>query len=210
MRFTNVESISMTLTTAGLPSSVGCELDTRWISHSSESLLSADANAVAAPAAPATLHQAFGRARTVIDGQQLGLPGQKIAGHATAPGGRLVQLFVVFRFVDGDWNAIFPDYSPRARLKERTPASVSRVHIALLAWNTFYEYLASLELVVSQNRREFYDKDIFPRERVGFSPRASSCGAFEAGEVSNLKKFQTTDQTRSNVYPLDWKDFTRV
>ena len=44
-------------------------------SHSSERLLSADADAVAAPAAPATLHQAFRRARTVVDGQPLGLPG---------------------------------------------------------------------------------------------------------------------------------------
>lgn len=37
-------------------------------------LIPADADAVAAAAAPATLHQAFSRARTVVDGQPLGLP----------------------------------------------------------------------------------------------------------------------------------------
>lgn len=37
-------------------------------------LIPADADAVAAAAAPTTLHQAFSRARTVVYGQPLGLP----------------------------------------------------------------------------------------------------------------------------------------
>lgn len=37
-------------------------------------LIPADADTIAAAAAPATLHQAFSRARTVVDGQPFGLP----------------------------------------------------------------------------------------------------------------------------------------
>lgn len=51
-------------------------------------LFPADADAVAAATASATLRQAFGRASTVVDGQPLGLPGQKVAGHAPVADGR--------------------------------------------------------------------------------------------------------------------------
>lgn len=50
---------------------------------------------------PATLLQTFVRASTVVDGQPLGLPGQKVAGHAPVPDRRQVlRHLVVHRILD--------------------------------------------------------------------------------------------------------------
>lgn len=65
-------------------------------------LIPADADTVAAATASATLRQAFGRASTVVEGQPLGLPGQKVAGHAPVPDRRQARRYlVVHRLVDG-------------------------------------------------------------------------------------------------------------
>lgn len=80
---------------------VGCR-GRRAIRGRARRLIPADADTVAAATAPATLRQAFGRASTVVDGQPLGLPGQKVAGHAPVPDRRQARRYlVVHRLLDG-------------------------------------------------------------------------------------------------------------
>lgn len=54
--------------------SVGRASDDDTFQREMRRLIPADADAVAAAAAPTMLHQAFSRARTVVYGQPLGLP----------------------------------------------------------------------------------------------------------------------------------------
>lgn len=63
--------------------------------------LSADANTVATTASPATLRQAFERAGTMVEAQPLGLPGQKVAGHAPLSDGRVRRVVARRLVVDG-------------------------------------------------------------------------------------------------------------
>jgi len=79
MAFTNVVNIA------------GQRVQDPWdiaLAYVGRRLFPADTDAVAAATASATLRQAFGRASTVVDGQPLGLPGQKVAGHAPVADGR--------------------------------------------------------------------------------------------------------------------------
>lgn len=89
-----------------------CVGQDRMIRGRGRCLLSADADTAAAATTTATLRQAFGRASTVVDGQPLGLPGQKVAGHPPVPDGWQIRRHLVVNWIiNCSWNAI-PLYFP--------------------------------------------------------------------------------------------------
>lgn len=108
-------------------------------------LFSANADAVATATTAATLRQASGRASTVVDGQPLGLPGQKVAGHPPVSDGRQVRQHLVVLnhhwIIDCSWNAI-PLYFP------------IKVENRYRVLSIFYRYPVSRELVYETKAEE--------------------------------------------------------